>query len=122
MNAVAIQNDGKILTGGSFTQYNSFYVNRIVRLDGGVAGIDEIHNNDIFSVFPNPATEKIVINLLKKFPEPFTATLTNVLGKELKSFYKEDETSELHLNEPDGVYFLTLHNSKQRITKKIILQ
>jgi len=122
VNTVAIQTDGKILSGGTFTQYNNLYINRIVRLGGGVTGIDEINKNDIFSVFPNPTTGKMIINLSKSFNEPFTAIITNVLGAKIKSFKIEDEKTELQLNQPAGIYFLTLQNANQRLTQKIILQ
>ncbi len=120
--ALAIQTDGKVLAGGTFTQYDSYFTNRIIRLNNVITGINEITTNNLFSVFPNPSDGKIKINFLKAYQEPFTATLSNVFGEKIKSFKLKDDTSELQLNQPSGIYFMTLRNSKQSFTQKIVLQ
>ncbi len=117
------KNDNKLLIGGNFSSYDSVFINCLARIDAGpLTSINEISHNSSFSVYPNPSTGKVTINLSKLFKDELTGTLTNVIGEKVEFFKIENELSELQLNHPPGIYFLTLQNSKQILTQKIVLQ
>jgi hypothetical protein len=123
VNTIAIQSDDKILAGGPFYNYNSYIVRGIVRLNNTInTAINEINGADLFSLSPNPCNGAVRIKFLKSFQEPFTITLTNTYGQQLVSFKLKEDQQEISLNQPCGIYFITLQNTERCWTKKIILQ
>ena len=71
-------------------------------------------------IFPNPATEKITIQLDKKYNELFLY-VTNIKGQivYLENFNKTEEII-IPLQMDVGIYFLTIGHSTQSKTFKII--
>lgn len=64
INSTAVQNDGKILIGGSMTDYKSTPVNHVARLMGS----EELHVNDVvkednsLKYYPNPVNNILSLN------------------------------------------------------------
>ena len=88
----------------------------------GSSGIYDLHNEVDLSVYPNPTTGIITVDIVKS-NDYVKATLMNNLGQViLTKEYNSTNTIKLNINEsPNGVYFLVLE-SKDGIlnTKKII--
>jgi endoglucanase len=78
---------------------------------------------DGLEIFPNPATASITINLPEIY-EKVDIELTNFLGQPVmrESFYGKKKLT-LSLNEPKGLYFLTIQNNlKEMAVMKIVLE
>ena len=73
------------------------------------------------TIFPNPANEYSVIS--GQFVEGDEIRITDVLGKTLFTKTFSSPTSDFRLltsGFSPGVYFVTVSNEKERVTKKII--
>ena len=89
-----------------------------------VSSISETLFNQTFTLFPNPATEQITINigtsLLKEKP---VISIRNVLGSILLH-RKEINKSSINLstyNYFDGIYFIDIELKEKSFTKKLII-
>ncbi len=89
-------------------------------------GTDEMNAAGTFEVFPNPASEKLVVTQTFSVPSTATITLTNVLGE---TVYTRRTDPATQLNESirldsytPGVYFVTVETSESRSVKKIVVE
>jgi hypothetical protein len=99
-----------------------------------ITNLKERENSTVFSVFPNPASRIITINLTTvKVKESYTLKVSDSLGKNVyseamkeitSSFTKQIDLSQL----PKGIYFVGLQSTsvdssqKKAEVKKIVLQ
>ncbi|HEX8427792.1 T9SS type A sorting domain-containing protein [Hymenobacter sp.] len=80
------------------------------------------------SVYPNPSKGLVVVTLNQKVDSNYKLRLTNVLGREIRSFSLRTEASNtgmpLNLSDlPAGMYFYSLvQNDKVLSTKRFVLQ
>lgn len=84
-------------------------------------GINET-NNEKFSVFPNPTSEKITISSLEKIK---AIEIFNMLGEKvfMINYFKQETSNEILLsNLQKGVYFVKIYYSEKIHTEKILIQ
>ena len=74
------------------------------------------------NIYPNPSSGKLKVELTKKPSSTTQLTITNLLGEKLQETKLTDQASEITLNYPKGIYFITISNAIERTTQKIILQ
>jgi hypothetical protein len=89
--------------------------------------IKEVENINDFSVYPNPASDKLNIKFNTSTADDFNITIYNVTGQEvynetlnnfMGSYY-----NELTINDfAQGVYLMQIKSSKGAITKKVVVQ
>ena len=83
-----------------------------------ITGVNEIISNDFIKIFPNPASNKIIIQE-KTNIQQFQVKLLNIMGEiVLISKSKEIDISQL----ANGVYFLNFETDNFISSKKIIVQ
>jgi len=83
------------------------------------SGIAEAENQNLFTVFPNPASDFISINSNEN--EKFSFSITNSLGETIYNLAFTINHSPINIhNYPKGIYFITLSNSSYRFTQTII--
>ncbi|WP_299824409.1 T9SS type A sorting domain-containing protein [uncultured Pontibacter sp.] len=118
---IALQSDGRMLVGGEFTSYNGIGRNRIARLIGEntspVTGIyDEAHEQA--NVYPNPATERLFIQLPSIGKAYITVTdSTGRIIQKVSTFV----SYELKIsNFKRGVYFIKVEQDNQTQTLKFL--
>lgn len=123
IRAIAVQSDGKILAGGGFTMYDNYFINRLIRLDGSGngTGINQIESNIGLNVFPNPASDRLHIDLGEVPLKPVLLTLSNLSGEIIFSQLLTNQFSNLTLNYPAGIYMVTVVGSKKTVMKKIVV-
>jgi PKD repeat protein len=77
------------------------------------------------SLFPNPAHNQVHITLPVS-NDTYSVKLTNLLGSvifEEKSIVGSTEKVSVNIaNQPKGVYFLTVENKNEKVTKKFIVE
>jgi hypothetical protein len=96
-------------------------VSKIISV-GACVGIEE---NSMFAenvlIYPNPAADKLIIEV--SGVDSFNYKLTNILGKVVLDEKSSKEKVKLNVeNIAPGIYFLTLENKGQKITRKIIIE
>jgi hypothetical protein len=89
-------------------------------------GIDEVINTVVFRVYPNPNTGQFIVELNNLENDDYQIEIRNIIGQlvltenvtELSgNFYKQiDLTSK-----ETGVYFISLSNEEDKITKKLVV-
>jgi hypothetical protein len=75
-----------------------------------------------FSLYPNPASDHITVNLDQDLTEPMSFTLTNSIGEVVGEQMIENRETRINFNQPPGIYFVNLKNYKENFTRKIVLQ
>jgi hypothetical protein len=89
---------------------------------GGNVGISDIDNAQAISIFPNPSSDKIYIDL-KENAIQVKINLFNELGQKV---LEEEQNNKPILsistqNLPDGKYFILIEFGKSTITRKIVI-
>ena len=75
----------------------------------GITQVKTLPDNVSVSVFPNPATDKVVISVKGNTPAGLTATLTTVTGAVLQQSTLSQNSTVLPLEHyPAGMYYLVL--------------
>ena len=79
----------------------------------------KVSNTD-FSIYPNPTTNLVNINLANN-NDVATITISNILGEAVKTTTITGVNSQLSIESLiNGVYFITVETTKNRITKSIV--
>ena len=86
-------------------------------------------NNDIkidFSVYPNPANEKITLEFISHTSNKINISITNILGEEIKNYSINSimGTNRYNIDLDDiknGIYFLNFNNKTLEYIEKIII-
>lgn len=83
----------------------------------GAVGLSELNGNINISIYPNPASTRLSIELSGEVPE--TVSVYNTLGKLLISLVSTTEVDVSHL--PDGTYFLHVAGADYSVSKAFIV-
>ncbi|MEP7168841.1 MAG: T9SS type A sorting domain-containing protein, partial [Bacteroidota bacterium] len=93
-----------------------------------VLGTEEFKDQSLkFKVYPNPATEYIVISMEPSISEKTTIAITNIQGK--KVYENELETSNAKLQTKidvskfsSGIYFVSVKTDKKSTVEKVVIE
>jgi uncharacterized delta-60 repeat protein len=116
--SVKEQSDGKIVASG-ISYDGSFYNISLARYNNGSTQISSFPHDNVFSVFPNPAYNRLFIHI----SQPATAELINSVGQKIAGFQLqqgENIYSLEHLSA--GLYTLIIRDKNSVSIKKIIKQ
>ena len=117
VNTCAIQDDGKILIGGSFTTFDGTSVNRLARINGSTTlGLDDLEVITT-TIYPNPSNRFLHVSSNKTYSE---YAIYAIDGKKMASGSLEEsrEVPIDYLN--NGVYYLELIGYENRNTIKFV--
>lgn len=115
---------GNIATPGAFQEnpnsnnFNTF----LARFDPETVGIE---NSDLssFSVFPNPASSLLFIEVGEKANYPINVALQTLTGQVIKTFNLNEKQGSIDVSAlSSGIYFLSLEDQVQKTTKKIVIE
>jgi hypothetical protein len=113
-----------LTAGDTVSDQNNYYVDStMVRIDTAAAvGIIQVSENGIdMKVYPNPAADKIYIDMCSN--EKADIALFDVFGKEVMRETLTKSKTELRLAElPEGIYFVKVSSSAGTVTRKIVVQ
>ncbi|HOY72766.1 MAG TPA: T9SS type A sorting domain-containing protein, partial [Tenuifilaceae bacterium] len=71
-------------------------------------------------VIPNPTSGNVVIDLGGVYPA-ISVSITDQSGRNIRNIRGENvDRIEIYLNEPKGIYLLTIQDGKQRATVRIV--
>jgi hypothetical protein len=117
---------GELLISGFFTWFSGLKTFGMVRLKPFYVGIDDKPKSDnkIFTISPNPATNRLKINFQQA--DQGEITVVDMTGRHLKNCQIHRQTLQYNLNINDlspGIYFLNYRSKTHSIycTKKLIV-
>lgn len=101
--------------------------NEITGLFNAVDGVNEIQKEDAFSIYPNPASEKLWINNNSKTIEylnnTFSVEISSITGQIFKKINcsGKDLLNGLNISDlKNGIYFIDIHNNNIQTHQKFI--
>ncbi len=87
-----------------------------------LASIGDISSGQLlFELFPNPSNGQITIKL-PEYSSNCNVNIHNTLGELVFSSLIKEQISILNLNLKSGLYFISVDNKGQKVTKKIIVE
>lgn len=120
-HSVILQNDGKIIAIGAFTNYNGINRRGIVRIiaEDQAIGIKEKINSNEFSIYPNPAND--IVNINSVIPNT-TIKIINLSGQLIHSIEASDSMETIRIgNLSNGLYFIEVEMNNKTTIKKLIV-
>ncbi len=118
INTTAIQSNGKIVIGGSFTSYNGIGRNSIARILGTPVGIGTIQPKAI-SIYPNPVSNELNIEIEGNKGQ-VNFEILNLFGQVVFNGNMVEKTTVQISNFATGVYLIKVVTDKGFEIKKII--
>jgi uncharacterized delta-60 repeat protein len=118
VRAIAEQADGKIIIGGTFTQYNGLVRNNLVAIGGETSLSTADFSKNNISLYPNPVKEILNISLSES-TRIKSYEIYDFLGKKIVS----KNTTENYINVSNlsnGIYILKVTSSEGIMTNKFI--
>lgn len=82
--ALANQEDGKVIAGGWFTEFEGEEQNYIARFNNTVLSVQDNKQN-LLSVYPNPVSERLFIDSDESISQNASVSLFDITGKQLYS-------------------------------------
>jgi uncharacterized delta-60 repeat protein len=118
-----IQSDSKILLGGSFTSYDNISAFRIARVNGDNSLNNFESQNDVITIYPNPANNKFIIDFGSEAYSNFTIKIKNLLGQLIYNTIVDNGRFEIIKSwTGQGLYIVNIINDKgQTIDSRKIL-
>jgi hypothetical protein len=104
---------------------NSYLYADNLAFSGSVAGIKENKLNAAVNLFPNPASDKLVVSITNSKAVKGQIEIYDVIGKKIKSFNEVDFTSNITIDIADlnkGAYLIKVNTSEGIITKNFLKQ
>jgi hypothetical protein len=113
VNIVAISSAGYAPQIGSM-----LYIDDLSFTYGGI-GIEEVSNNPVISVFPNPSTG--LVNVILSGKEN-TISVFNMLGEVVYHSQTSAQTNMIDLTgKPEGIYLIQIDNGSEKFLRKLII-
>jgi uncharacterized delta-60 repeat protein len=119
--SVNVENNGKIMIGGEFSQYNGNDSRRVGRLNGTATytSSDKIPETLSFNIYPNPTSSHITISSI---PYGSAVQLWDSSGRLLQSYPNPDEKLRLNMQRfENGMYLIRIETQGKVFSKKVIL-
>lgn len=107
-NALTAQSDGKLLVGGEFISYNNISAINLIRLNSDDSlSINEVNENNITTVYPNPANS--ILNI--KLKETTNIKIVNMLGETVSAQKLNAGNNRIDVSLlARGIYFIQSSN------------
>jgi hypothetical protein len=117
------------LTPGSFVVYTDKNLNKITKTDSSISVEKVKRENEILSIFPNPANKKVNVMVNVKNANALQLAIYDVFGKKVYDFENKSnyiyglQSIELDLSILNqGLYFVELKSAESKQLVKLILE
>ena len=106
-------------TNSCGTSTDTFHIS----LPGGTNAVTNVNGTaSELTVYPNPATGNITLNLASAISEQAHVTVVNMAGQTVKEFdVTTNKANSIVLDVPSGVYFLNAATSTNKFETKITI-
>lgn len=91
---------------------------------GTMLGVNRVDKKEEINIYPNPASDNIILSFLENSRKSFSVEITNCLGEMIFSkFYQTENSAMINVESfAKGFYLLTIESQGKRNTKKIIIK
>jgi hypothetical protein len=87
-----------------------------------ISGVNNIADAGSMNIYPNPAAEMITLNLQTAVSQEATVIITNMIGEKVKELtVKTNDATEIRLDQPSGIYFVTAKTATGTYTAKVTI-
>ena len=100
---------------------NDGYYDELYLGNTPISGISELKSNAIISIFPNPSNGELNITLNKKPYAKAQLAIADLLGRKILEMENVSMETNLVLNQPQGIYLVTISTDTEIYTKRIII-
>lgn len=108
------------VTGGAAAD-PSFSIDDIVLTGTSTTGISDLSSATRVNVFPNPASETVMIDLSSFSTDIVTISVLDQLGREVKNENVSSKNIEMNIAAlPEGVYTITMSSDSQRAVSRFV--
>lgn len=127
VNTISIQSNGKIITGGRFSFFDSVAVNNLARIQDTsmIVNVSELENIEEqqtqILIYPNPTNESFTISLPEKL-KCNSVELYNSMGQLLEVVTPKSQRVQMQINGSPGIYLIHIRGKDGTIAKSIIKQ
>lgn len=105
-----------ILINSHSSLWAYYYIDDVAVYNDTTTGLDEKLNNNQITIFPNPVTNELTIDLT--FPDKYNFELYDLLGAKKLSIRLDSGSKTVYLTDLDsGVYVFTIVDSKGDVIK-----
>ena len=115
-------------TGLAFDSIDNLYIvdlgNHRIRYINSSVFVNTVRDNHSdLKIYPNPCSGEFSINIISNFKTEAQITITTTIGQKLKEVATTTNTkTEIILDVPPGIYFVTTVTEKGRQSSKIIVR
>jgi len=91
---------------------------------GNMLGTNKSDKKNEVTIYPNPASDNIIVSFSENSKKTFSVEITNCLGEIIFSkFYHSENTAVINVESfSKGIYFLTITSQEKRNTKKVVFK
>ncbi len=112
--------DVKIICTDAAGNRQEQIVSPAFKIEQATMGIEEINNTD-FSVYPNPFTNELNIQLPESVKEDYVFKISDLTGKIIHSQIQNEKSFVWNgASLPKGIYILTIESNGKTVAKKIM--
>jgi len=119
IRSISIQDDNKIIIGGSFAQYQNQACNSIARLNSNTLSNSVFTENQFskFSVYPNPTTS--ILNIQTQINSTIDKiVITDLTGKKV---FEQNNANQVNVaNLAKGLYVIEAFSGEEKFVQKFI--
>jgi hypothetical protein len=101
---------------------NDGYYDELYFGNSPLVGVKEARQALSFAVFPNPSCGMFNIHLPELKAKSGTLTIRNAFGQMIEERVVTGESIELNIDQPDGIYLITIDNGKEVYCSKAVVQ
>lgn len=91
---------------------------------GSMLGTNKGDKKNEITIYPNPASDNIIVSFSENSKNTFFVEITNCLGEMIFSkFYQTENTAMINVESfSKGIYFLTITSQEKRNTQKVVIK
>jgi hypothetical protein len=91
---------------------------------GTMLGTNKVDKKEDVTIYPNPASDNIILSFAENSKKSFSVEITNCLGEMIFSkFYQSENSAMINVESfSKGIYFLTVSSQEKRDTQKVVIK
>ena len=91
---------------------------------GTMLDVSKAATNDALTIYPNPASDRIIVSFAEHVNHPFSVEITNCLGEKVFSkSYQSESAAIIEVSSfSKGIYFVIIVSQEKRQVQKVVIE